>query len=388
MKVSEITGSRLFKAFLIYLSLFLIISYLIFIFEASAGNKDFSSLLKTFWWSIVTATTVGYGDTVPLTSAGRTLASLLMIISLLFMSAVTATVASKFVEEKILEERGLKSFKDTGHIIVCGWNKFGLTLLKSIIRENLSSTPVFYLINELSHEEIDSIRYELQGTTIKFIKGNFVNEGVLHRASPSKASRILILSDTSHEGSYSKADERTILASLNLKGLAPDVPIYAELLEPENEIFLRRAQIDELIIRGKIENSILGIASISPGAARFLKEVLDPDTLYFIWEIPVPKPLISKKVKDVREWVRKENLGIFLGIVEVKEGISLEKILGESEGLIDQFIKEQFQEAEIAIGGKKDYETFISPDDEREIAKNSHLLLISSRKPQVGEEEI
>ncbi len=333
------------------------------------------------WWAIVTLTTVGYGDVVPSTAAGQALSSLLMIVSLLFISAVTATVASKFVEEKILEERGLKSLKDSGHTIICGWNEFGMTLLKSIVRESIEEKPIFYLVNELSQEDIDAIRYELQGITIKFIKGNFVKEGVIHRANPQKAARIIILADTSHEGSYAKADERTILASLNFKGIAPDVPIYAELLDRENEIFLRRAKIDDIIIRGEIENSILGIASVSPRVARLVKDILDPDTINFIWEIPVPRHLVGEKVSRVKEWITQKWKALFIGIVRVKESSSLEDLLGESSGVIDEFIREQFEEAEILFGGKKDYDVIFNPPDDAILEEKSRLIIINTRKP-------
>ncbi len=387
MNIRDLTGSRLFKAFLIYLGIFLTISYAIFLVESSHGDTQFHSFARTLWWAIVTATTVGYGDIVPVTSTGKALSSLLMIMSILFMSAVTATVASKFVEEKILEERGLKTLKDRGHIIVCGWNEFGINVLKSIVRENTGDKPIFYLINELNQEDIDAIRYELQGIVIKFIKGNFVNEGVIHRANPSKASRILILADTSHDGTYNKADERTILASLNFKGIAPEVPTFAELLNPENEIFLRRAKIDEIVIRGALESNLLGIASVSPAVSRLIKDVLNPDTLNFIWEISPPSHIVGKSLGEVRKWLYDEKRGILLGVVSVKETFSLEDILGDATGVIDEFIKEQFEEADIAFGSKRDYDLEINPPDDRILKENEHLIVIHSRKPTEEETE-
>ncbi len=386
MNWSDLKRSRLFQAFLIYVFIFFLIAYAVHIAEAGAGNQNFSSIFRTLWWAIVTATTVGYGDAVPVTATGKALSSLLMVVSLLFMSAVTATVASKFVEEKILEERGLKKFKDSGHIIICGWNEFGLTLLKSIIRESLGEKPVFYLINELNQEDIDAIRYEVQGTVVKFIKGNFVSEGVIHRANPSKASRIIILADTTHDGSYNKADERTILASLNFKGIAPDVPIVAELLSPENEIFLRRAKIDEIIIRGELDNSLLGIASISPGAAKLIKDILNPDTLNFIWELTPPHHLIGKRISDVKKWLEDEKKGILIGIVRVQDTLKLEEIFGDSSSVIDEFIREQFEEAEIFFGGKRSYDVELNPPDERILNEKERLVVINSRKPV--EEEV
>ena len=50
------------------------------------------------WWSVVTVTTVGYGDIVPHTVAGRLIGILVMLLGIGFLSILTATVASYFVK--------------------------------------------------------------------------------------------------------------------------------------------------------------------------------------------------------------------------------------------------------------------------------------------------
>jgi voltage-gated potassium channel len=55
------------------------------------GFDDFGDAL---WWSIVTITSVGYGDLVPETTTGRITASLLMVAGLAFLGAIAATLAS------------------------------------------------------------------------------------------------------------------------------------------------------------------------------------------------------------------------------------------------------------------------------------------------------
>jgi voltage-gated potassium channel len=49
------------------------------------------------WWAVVTATTVGYGDVVPQTPAGRVLASVLMLTGLGVVSTLAAAVAAYFI---------------------------------------------------------------------------------------------------------------------------------------------------------------------------------------------------------------------------------------------------------------------------------------------------
>lgn len=81
-------------------------SFAIYFFE-----KDTSTTIKSygdaFWWSIVTVTTVGYGDISPTTTAGRVIAAILMLSGIGFLSMLTSTVSTYFItktNEKKREE--------------------------------------------------------------------------------------------------------------------------------------------------------------------------------------------------------------------------------------------------------------------------------------------
>ena len=57
-----------------------IMAALMHIVEYNAGNEDFSSLPQSMYWAIVTMTTVGYGDITPITTLGKFLSALMMLI--------------------------------------------------------------------------------------------------------------------------------------------------------------------------------------------------------------------------------------------------------------------------------------------------------------------
>ncbi len=59
--------------------------------------KEFSSVGSGFWWAVQTVTRVGYGDIVPMTAAGRIVASLVMLFGTAFLVVVTAVITSTFV---------------------------------------------------------------------------------------------------------------------------------------------------------------------------------------------------------------------------------------------------------------------------------------------------
>lgn len=60
-------------------------------------EKDFPSFGLAVWWAVVTLATVGYGDVVPTTVAGRIVGSVVIVLGVTFLAFLTATVTSYFV---------------------------------------------------------------------------------------------------------------------------------------------------------------------------------------------------------------------------------------------------------------------------------------------------
>jgi voltage-gated potassium channel len=67
--------------------------------QATIDTRDFESFWSGIWWAVVTVTTVGYGDVYPTTVTGRIVAIVLMLVGIGFLAVLTATIASRFVQE-------------------------------------------------------------------------------------------------------------------------------------------------------------------------------------------------------------------------------------------------------------------------------------------------
>lgn len=75
----------------------------VLLFEERAGGT-IQSFGDALWWAITTITTVGYGDTYPVTTGGRVVAALVMLVGIALFGVLTATVAAYFVEKAEEEE--------------------------------------------------------------------------------------------------------------------------------------------------------------------------------------------------------------------------------------------------------------------------------------------
>ena len=83
----------------IFILLF-ISSALIYFFENEAQPDVFKSIFHSSWWSIVTLTTVGYGDIYPITLGGRIFTGVILMIGLGIVALPAGIIASSLTEAR------------------------------------------------------------------------------------------------------------------------------------------------------------------------------------------------------------------------------------------------------------------------------------------------
>ncbi len=75
-------------------------SYAIYRFEQVSPDNNIATAADAVWWSVVTITTVGYGDRYPTTNGGRLVALFLMFIGIGIFSALTSYLSTIFVNSR------------------------------------------------------------------------------------------------------------------------------------------------------------------------------------------------------------------------------------------------------------------------------------------------
>lgn len=68
--------------------------------ERGAANAEITNLGSALWWCLQTVTTVGYGDVLPVTPAGRVLAVLVMMVGISVVGSVSASFAATLIKQR------------------------------------------------------------------------------------------------------------------------------------------------------------------------------------------------------------------------------------------------------------------------------------------------
>ena len=93
---AKIVREELILFLIVSLILIFISSAGIYYFEYEAQPEVFQSVFHSTWWSIVTLTTVGYGDVTPITALGKILASIVAIVGIGIVALPAGIIAANY----------------------------------------------------------------------------------------------------------------------------------------------------------------------------------------------------------------------------------------------------------------------------------------------------
>ena len=93
------SGSQLAASLVATLLMLFVGAVLLYVAESEAQPEAFGSIPRAMWWSMATLTTVGYGDTYPVTVLGKLLASMVAILGISVVALPAGIIAANFSKQ-------------------------------------------------------------------------------------------------------------------------------------------------------------------------------------------------------------------------------------------------------------------------------------------------
>ncbi|MFJ7745308.1 potassium channel family protein [Peribacillus sp. NPDC097295] len=234
---------RLLKLLFTILLFLFFFGWLIHIIEPD----NFPSIFEGIWWAIVTTSTVGYGDFVPLTKLGRMIGILLILSGVGVITSYFAYIAKMSISSDQQFLTGRKEFSGTGHFIIIGWNGRSKRIINNI-HERVHNQHIVLIDDTLK-------KHPLPRTNIHFVQGKASLDSVLLQANIKQAERVLITADL--QQNELQTDMFSVLTLLAVKGLNPHVYCLVEILTQEQKENALRAGADGIIETNKFASDYM-----------------------------------------------------------------------------------------------------------------------------------
>lgn len=294
---TQIDPRMLYRMFVVGVVILVISALVVFYIEPEG---QFNSLVDAIWWTIVTATTVGYGDFFPVSIGGRVIAVILMILGIGLFGGITATITDLFLKIEKRRELGLLKADYEGHIIICGWCDKTKEIIMQILNENLENKQIV-LVAKLERDPFPD------NNLIHYVRGKIDDKETLEKAGIQRAKTAIILNEDNN-------DATTVLSALTINSLNPDLYSIAEISKEENRIHLENAQVDEIIVNNDINSRLMVRTAFYHGTSMIFNELLSNKVGNEIYMLEAGVEEINKNFIELFNYFKQEKNVTLLGL--------------------------------------------------------------------------
>ena len=229
-KKFEFLTLAIFASIVIFVS-----SVLIYVMEANNPESPVNTLFDALYWSIVTISTVGYGDVTPVTTEGRVVAMLVIISGIAVLAFTTSIVVSAFTE-KLDEIREIKNIEDIAKLksyyLVCGYESVAKELAKKL---QSSAHGIIILDSDLSRVEVAR---QDGFIAMNYSPASTQSYSKLNINFKKQVKAVLCLRESDVENVY---------AALTIRSIDKDVYILSLLMQNTNRKKLEFAGINHIV---------------------------------------------------------------------------------------------------------------------------------------------
>jgi len=230
-----ITKKFEFLTLFIFASIIIFVaSVLIYMMEANHTESSIQTFYDALYWSVVTISTVGYGDITPVSNEGRFVAMIVIVSGIAVLAFTTSLVVSGFNEklEEIRETRDIDSInKLKAFYIVCGYESISQEVVKQLSRNNqiiiLDENPAH--IEQARKDGFRALNYD---------PGIIQSYHKLHINIDKQVKAILCLKENDVENVYT---------ALTVRSFNKNVYILSLLMHDTNRKKLTFAGVNEIL---------------------------------------------------------------------------------------------------------------------------------------------
>ncbi len=243
------------------------------------------SPLDAVYMTVMTVSTVGFGEVEPLSRLGVAFTVVLILVGVSSALYAFSVIVEGVIEGRVNELLGRRRMNQSiasvsGHVIVCGWGLVG-----HAIAEEIAETKQELVIVEIEPDKVNGVEHRV-------VIGDATTDEVLRQAGIDRAAALVAAVDGDAENSF---------ITLSARSLNPDLFIVSRARSRDSGEKLMRAGADRVVNPQSIGGVRMAAFVLHPNVAEFVDVVMHERSLEFrLEEVAVVEgsPLVGKTLRD------------------------------------------------------------------------------------------
>ncbi len=289
------------------LFVYFILLTLLIHFESDSKQSALVDYTNAIWYSVVTLTTVGYGDLFPVTIYGRIIGYIFVFLSLGIYGLLIGQFTNIMATIKENRKLGYNGTTFENHMVIIGWNDFG-----RLVTDQLIGVGKQIAIITSNKEDTEFIHEKYSSKNIFILYTEFDNYEMLKKANIEMSNMVFVNLDN---------DTEKLVYILNVKKIYNDLDFVVTLDNGDLKNTFLSAGVANTISKHEISSKLLASYMFEPDVAGYSESMMSyakSDSDYDVKQFLVSQnnPYINKSYHEAFYDLKKRYNCVLIGITK------------------------------------------------------------------------
>jgi voltage-gated potassium channel len=311
-------GTRLWQVVLPVALIWGILVISLTLAERGHADSPIQSVGDAAWYSLVTLTTVGYGDKYPVSVAGKAVGAVFLLGSLGVLGVLVYKVSEHISEIRERRRMGYNGTRFRKHVLIVGWDDFARSVANQLLNADLRVAVVTD-----NKDDVDLIYEQFPKDRVHVLFADLKDPLALEKAGIREAGMVFPNLET---------DTDKLVAILNIKREFPNSQFVVALDNEDLKGTFRAAGVTFVLSRGEIAAKMVASYIFEPDVAEYetdllssAKEAAEYDIQQFL--VTADNPFIGRTYGEAFLDLKRVHNAVLIGITkEVDEKRELIKL--------------------------------------------------------------
>ena len=328
--------SKIYIILILSLIIYLSIVLIIFIIEQSNPDSNIKSFSDALWYSIVTRTTIGYGDKYPVTGLGKIFALFFVLGSVGILGFVISQISNKIMKAMEEKKLGYNGTKFENHVVIINWNNFA----QQIVLQIVNAGKKVVIVTKVK-EDVDYIYHNFDSKLVFVLFNDLFDNSAFQKVNIEKATSVLLNFED---------DTENLVNLISLKNIHPETSYVVSLNNPSLKSTFQSLGVTFTLSKNEVAAKLVASYVFEPEVAKITEGLMssasDIDDL----------GMMQYKVIQTNEYLNFKCFDLF---IELKQNFNM-----------------------ILVGISKfdgrDYKLIKNPSNDNIVSVNDYLILLGN----------